>query len=137
MKSTRRFNPFLILLFITITALPAIGGADTPEAGGALYGYPNIDTRALNAGPDSNQLGAATRLVEAAPAAGKGPGVPTGLSLRWSGYGTPQLLRHHSGYLTGPSSRQPADIVRDYLASNADLFRFSDQTLAGLELIDA
>lgn len=137
MKSTLQFNLFLILLFITIAALPAIGGAETAGAGRALYGYPDIDTRTLNAGPDATQLGAATRLIQAAPVSGQGPGVVTGLSLRWNGYGTPQLLRHHSGFLTGPSTRQPADLVRGYLASNADLFRFSDQTLAGLELIDS
>jgi Zn-dependent metalloprotease len=124
------------LLFITAALLPAIGSAETADAGRVLYGYPDIDTRILDAGPDAAQLGAATRLIQAAQVSGK-PGVPTGVSLRWNGYGTPQILRHHSGYLTGPSTRNPTDVVRDYLASNAGLFRFSDQTLAGLKLIDA
>jgi Zn-dependent metalloprotease len=120
-----------IVFLLGAFAVPA--SADSPAASGAAYGFPDLDVRTLTAKPAPAQLAAADRLAKVAPA-GK-PAAPSGLTLRWSGYGTPQLLRDNSGYLTGPSGKAAADIVRNYLEANADLFRLSPAVVSGLELI--
>lgn len=132
--STSRVFIFTAVALLS-TNFMLTSSADSPAVAGAAYGYPDVDVRTLNGTPGPSQLAAADRLSEAALASDGKRAAPSGLTLRWSGFGTPQLVRDASGFLTGPSGKAPADVVRAYLEANADLFRLSPKTISEMELI--
>jgi extracellular elastinolytic metalloproteinase len=94
---------------------------------------------------DSRQTGAAGRVLarrEQALAVDPAPGV-TRLrdSLGVQGVvsvdpltGTPRTVARLDGYLTGPSSRRPADVATDYVAAHPEVFRLDRADLGTLRL---
>jgi extracellular elastinolytic metalloproteinase len=116
---------------LVATALPAV--SSTPAAGvqWSDYGFQgegharvdDVDTRSGRVAPTAGQQAAADRLGA------------TGA--RWNAFGTPHVLINHDGYLSGPHAGEPADVARAFIRENAELFRLSEQGLAGLELVRA
>jgi hypothetical protein len=141
-------GPCLAISIVLLTASGAAGplcaddGLGAGQAGECsaeqpLFGQPDVDVRAFDGVPSADQLAAAERLRADVAAASRKLAGPSELTLRWSGYGTPKMLRNPSGFLTPPSTADPIDIVLDFLASNAELYGLTEDSLARLELIRA
>lgn len=138
----RSLEVFFVLLATSGLTGPLCAGGSGGEVGECgldqpLFGQPGVDLRVLAGAPSADQLAAAERLrIEVAASSWKLAG-PSGLTLRWSGYGTPKMLVNRGGFLTPPSQREPSEIVLDFLATNANLFGLSNDATARLELIDS
>ncbi len=144
----RTRGPCFVTSVILLTAsglagpLCAADGAAERRAGEQnarqpLFGQPGIDLRALDGVPNTDQLAAAERLRADVSAMRRKLAGRSDLTLRWSGFGTPKMLRNPSGFLTPPSTANPIDIVFDFLASHAELYGLTEDSLARLELLGA
>jgi len=115
------------LLALVIASLPAAGASSGQAAQGAAPAFqgesgelPNLDRRSGRVQPTTRQRS----LV-----AGKQA------DARWNAFGTPRSLVRHGAALAGATSGGPAAAARGWLQANRELFRLSQQGVAGLELL--
>jgi extracellular elastinolytic metalloproteinase len=129
-RATRRPGRTALLLgalvALVITSLPAgaspgqVAQAAPPAFQGESGQLPNLDHRSGRVQPTARQRG----LV-----AGKQA------DARWNAFGTPRSLVRHGGALAGAPSGDAATAARGWLQANRELFRLSQQGVAGLELL--
>jgi extracellular elastinolytic metalloproteinase len=114
------------LLALVVTSLPA-GAAPGQVAKGAAPAFqgesgelPNLDHRRGRVQPTATQRS----LVVGKQA-----------DARWNAFGTPRSLVRQGGALAGAPAGNAAAAARGWLQANRELFRLSQQGVAGLELL--
>ncbi len=106
----------LMVMMIPSTSFGVLNLWDTPQ------GMPNIDTRKGEIKPDEEQLARISSL--------------NGAKAEWTKFGTVRTLTKNGGFIATNLTGEPVTAARNWIRSNRDLFRLSDQSVSELELVN-